>query len=45
MNRQIYPTEKACILYNHSMQILSSLENNGNEMYNDQVKSISFVVV
>lgn len=42
MNRQIYPTEKACILYNHSMQILSSLENMENEMYNDQVKSISF---
>ena len=21
MNRQIYPTEKACLLYNHSMQI------------------------
>lgn len=42
MNRQIYPTEKACLLYNHSMQILSSLENMENEMYNDQVKSISF---
>lgn len=42
MNRQIYPTEKADILYNHSMQILSSLENMENEMYNDQVKSISF---
>ncbi|MDO5811611.1 MAG: LysR family transcriptional regulator [Bacillota bacterium] len=42
MNRQIYPTEKAHLLYNHSMQILSSLENMENEMYNDQVKSISF---
>ena len=26
MNRQIYPTEKAHLLYNYSMQILSSLE-------------------
>lgn len=42
MNRQIYPTEKSHLLYNHSMQILSSLENMENEMYNDQVKSISF---
>lgn len=42
MNRQIYPTEKAHLLYNHSMKILSSLENMENEMYNDQVKSINF---
>lgn len=42
MNRQIYPTEKAHLLYNHSMKILSSLENMENEMNNDQVKSISF---
>ena len=26
MNRQIYPTKKAHLLYNHSLQILSSLE-------------------
>ena len=25
MNRQIYPTKKAHLLYNHSLQILSSL--------------------
>lgn len=42
MNRQIYPTEKAHLLYNHSMQILSSLENMENDMYNDQIKNISF---
>ena len=42
MNRQIYPTEKAHLLYNHSLQILSSLENMENDMYNDQIKYISF---
>ena len=37
MNRQIYPTEKAHLLYNHSLQILSSLENMENEMYEDHL--------
>lgn len=42
MNRQIYPTKKAHLLYNHSLQILSSLENMENEMYEDHVENISF---
>ena len=42
MNRQIYPTEKAHLLYNHSLQILSSLENMENEMYEDHLENISF---
>ena len=42
MNRQIYPTKKAHLLYNHSLQILSSLENMENEMYEDRVENISF---
>mgnify|MGYP000977657981 CR=1 FL=1 len=37
MNRQIYPTKKAHLLY-----ILSSLENMENEMYEDRVENISF---
>ena len=42
MNRQIYPTKKAHLLYNHSLLILSSLENMENEMYEDHVENISF---
>ena len=33
---------KAHLLYNHSLQILSSLENMENEMYEDRVENISF---
>lgn len=42
MNRQIYPTEKAHLLYNHALLILSSLENMENDIKNGQIKNITF---